>query len=155
MPTSTRRSSRRCEWLAVTAQAVLDAMAAEERAMSSLIINLGGLYKYQGNYALAETLLTEALACCRSKLGGDHPDTLISMSWLGGLYEDQGKYAEAEALLTEALAARRKQLGDDHQDTRAQLDGLPRRAREAAGSAALAAREARVRVVKFRKALAS
>jgi tetratricopeptide (TPR) repeat protein len=105
------------EWLAVTAQAALDAMAEEERATSALINMLGWLYKQQGKYPLAEALLTEALAGRRSQLGDDHPSTLSSMNSLGGLFEHQGKYSEAEALLTEALAASRRQLGDDHPTT--------------------------------------
>ena len=36
------------EWLAVTAQAALDAMAEEERATSALINNLGVLYLEHG-----------------------------------------------------------------------------------------------------------
>ena len=105
------------EWLAVTAQAALDAMAEEERATSALINNLGRLYKQQGKYPKAEELLTEALAGRRRQLGDDHPNTLHSMNNLGGLFTQQRKYPEAEALLTATLAARRTQLGDDHLDT--------------------------------------
>jgi hypothetical protein len=77
------------QWLAVTAHAALNAMAEEERATSALNNNLGRLYQQQGKYALAETLFTEALTGRRSKLGGDHPRTLISMSNLGNLYKQK------------------------------------------------------------------
>jgi tetratricopeptide (TPR) repeat protein len=112
------------EWLAVTAQAALDAMAEEERATSALINNLGVLYLDQGEYSLAEALYTEALAGCRRQLGDDHPDTLTSMNNLGLLYQHQGKFAEAEELYTEALAATRRQLGDDHPSTLLYMNNL-------------------------------
>jgi tetratricopeptide (TPR) repeat protein len=114
------------EWLAVTAQAALDAMAEEERATSTLINNLGMLFQDQGKYTEAEKLFTEALAARRRQLGDDHPSTLGSMNNLCVLYKQQGKYTEAEELLKERLAARRRQLGDDHPSTRISMNNLGR-----------------------------
>ena len=74
------------EWLAVTAQAALDAMAEEERVTSALANNLGRLYMHQGKSAEAEELLTDTLSARRRQLGDDHPSTLTSMNNLGSLY---------------------------------------------------------------------
>ena len=53
----------------------------------------------------------------RRPLGGEHPDTLDSVSSLGTLLQSQGKLDEAAALLHEALATRRRTLGEEHPST--------------------------------------
>ena len=62
----------------------------------------------------------------KSRLGPDHPYTLLSMNNLAGLYKGQGRYKEAEVLFGHALAKRERVLGPDHPDTLVSLNNLAR-----------------------------
>ncbi|CAE7273498.1 klc-2 [Symbiodinium natans] len=72
----------------------------------------------------AEPLYREALEARRSKLGDQHPDTLISINNLAALLEARGRLEEAEPLYREALKARRSKLGDQHPDTLISINNL-------------------------------
>jgi serine/threonine protein kinase len=78
---------------------------------------LAGLYRTQGKYALAETLLNEVVAICTARLGGDHLDTLECKDSLAVLYRLQGKYPAAETLCQTVLKIRIAKLGSQHLDT--------------------------------------
>jgi len=112
------------EWLAATAKAALDALPQAERGTSTLINNLGVLYKNQGKYELAEQLYVELMGARRATLGDQHPKTLNSISNLGLLYSEQGKHDLAEQLYLEALGARRATLGDKHPHTLTSINNL-------------------------------
>ena len=58
--------------------------------------NLGSLYNLQGEYTVAELLLTEALAAYRKQLGDDHEDTLNTEGNFGVVRIRQGGAAHAE-----------------------------------------------------------
>jgi serine/threonine protein kinase len=74
-------------------------------------------YKDLGLYDAAKPLLGRALETRRRVLGGEHLDTLISISQMGNLLKDQGKLAEAMPYYREALETSRRVLGEDHRNT--------------------------------------
>jgi tetratricopeptide (TPR) repeat protein len=57
-------------------------------------------------------------------LGGDHPDTLASLSDMAMQHEGRGKYDRALPLYEECLAKRKRVLGDEHPDTLASLSDI-------------------------------
>jgi hypothetical protein len=59
-----------------------------------------------------------------SKLGPDHPDTLISRTQLANALYSAGRYADAVRLHDAALKARESKLGPGHPDTFASRSGL-------------------------------
>jgi tetratricopeptide (TPR) repeat protein len=85
--------------------------------------NLANSYFDTGHHDRALKLHEEALALQRSKLGPDHPDTLMSMNNLACSYTDVGQIERALKLFEETLALRRSKLGPDHPDTLASLEG--------------------------------
>jgi serine/threonine protein kinase/tetratricopeptide (TPR) repeat protein len=89
-------------------QPVLDAALRQTLAEGYLDLGL---------YDAAKPLLERALETRRRVLGGEHPDTLRSVSHLGNLLKDQGKRSEALLHYREALDTSRRVLGDDHADT--------------------------------------
>jgi tetratricopeptide (TPR) repeat protein len=62
--------------------------------------NVGVLYRNQGRYAEAESILSKTLEVRRRVLGEAHFDTLVSMHNLAAVYRDAEKYAQAEPLFT-------------------------------------------------------
>jgi len=62
-------------------------------------------------------LCRRALEVSERVLGGDHPNTLSSVSNLGLLLQKQGKLEEAEVLYRRALEVRERVLGVDHPST--------------------------------------
>ena len=62
-------------------------------------------------------LREETLALRRTKLGPDHPDTLISMINLADGYLQLGRFSEAVKLNEETLALCKSKLGGSHPDT--------------------------------------
>ena len=53
----------------------------------------------------------------KTKLGPDHPDTLMAMNGLASSYQALGRHAEALKLHEQTLALRTAKLGSDHPDT--------------------------------------
>jgi serine/threonine protein kinase len=78
---------------------------------------LGETYASLGEPALAIRQFERALKLRTTKLGPDHPDTLISRNNLGATYRIAGRTAEAIALHQETLRLRTARLGPDHSDT--------------------------------------
>jgi len=87
-------------------------------------MTLGNTYKSLGEYDAAERHIEEALRLRRSKLGGEHSDTLSSINDLAIVYEHEGRYAEAEPLYLNALAVRRRTLGEYHARTLDSMNNL-------------------------------
>jgi len=79
--------------------------------------NLAALLYSQGKLDEAEPLCRRALAGYETKLGPDHPSTLMSVKNLAGLLASPGKLVEAEPLYRRALAGREAKLGPDHPNT--------------------------------------
>jgi tetratricopeptide (TPR) repeat protein len=78
--------------------------------------NLAAAYLDAGRTAEAITLQQATLKLRESKLGPDHPDTLISRRYLARAYRAAGQLDRAVALLEQALPGFRK-LGPDHFST--------------------------------------
>lgn len=79
--------------------------------------NLAVAYKHAGQFDRAISLYEQALRVQRSKLGGDHPDTLMTLDNLSTAYTSTGQPDRAIALGEQALAAYRAKLGEQHTDT--------------------------------------
>ena len=73
---------------------------------------LAELYRRQGKYEQAQTLLTEALRARRRALGPQNPDTIEDLSMLGLVHLQQQKYAEVESLLQELVVPSDKAAPD-------------------------------------------
>ena len=94
----------------------------QDPRLATSLNNLAELYRYQGQYAKAESLYKRALSIWEKALGPEHPDVAQSLNNLGVLYLIQGKYAEAEPLHKRALAIREKALGPNHPHVSQSLD---------------------------------
>jgi Flp pilus assembly protein TadD len=60
----------------------------------------------------------------KTKLGVDHPDTLISMNNLALTYRNQGRWEDAEKLFVQVMETRKMKLGVDHPDTLGSMNNL-------------------------------
>lgn len=70
-----------------------------------------------GHYDEAVPLFEQALASCRSTLGGEHPDTLQVAGNLGVAYVAAGQRRKGMKLIAGTVNARVRVLGDTHPDT--------------------------------------
>jgi hypothetical protein len=71
----------------------------------------------QSRPAEAERMYRQGLAVRRRLLGGDHPDTLLSLHEVAWITAVQGRWADAETQYRDVLDARQRVLGEDHLDT--------------------------------------
>src|SRR4051812_8862372 len=70
-----------------------------------------------GRHDEAVPLFEQALASCRSALGGEHPDTLIVAGNLAVAYVAAGNRRKGIKMIAGNLAARVRVFGDEHPDT--------------------------------------
>ncbi len=84
----------------------------------------GVSYQALGRHTDALKLREETLALQQSRLGPDHPDTLMSMHNLAVGYYALGRHAEALKLREETLSLRKAKLGPDHPHTLKSMWGL-------------------------------
>ena len=89
-----------------------------------MINNLAQLYRQQGRFAEAETLMRSELAITEKTHGPDHPSTATSLNNLGTLFTARGRAADAVTLLKRALAIKEKVHGPDHPDVATTLNNL-------------------------------
>ncbi|RYP74071.1 hypothetical protein DL771_003260 [Monosporascus sp. 5C6A] len=75
------------------------------------------ILKNQGRWEEGEKLEVQVMEIRRTKLGADHPDTLMIMGNLASTYSGQGRWEEAEKLEVQVMETRRTKLGADHPDT--------------------------------------
>ncbi|MEJ2703724.1 MAG: serine/threonine-protein kinase [Sedimentisphaerales bacterium] len=109
----------------VTVREVLDAASGkikdqftdEPLVEASLRMTLADTYASLGEFERAEPLYLKALRIKKRVLGGEHPDTLISMNNLALLHYYQGRYGEAEALCLKTVKTMKRVLGEDHPNT--------------------------------------
>ena len=90
------------------------ALGASHPHLPYFLNNLAGVYRDQGRFDEAETLLRRSLALRRSAAPPDGYAVARATMNLAELYRDQGKREEAEPLYVEALAAARTALGSGH-----------------------------------------
>jgi serine/threonine protein kinase len=110
---------------AVTVRELLERGAAQIREelvdqpglQAQMMHTVGKIYADLGLHEDAESLLKDALATRRARLGSEHPDTLSTMNALGNNYRLKMKLVEAEALLEDTLEKCRRVLGEDHLET--------------------------------------
>src|SRR6185436_14697038 len=88
-------------------------------AMSSL----GDLYREQGQYEKAETLLKDVLAAVDSR-PSDDAQKLNAMHNLAIVYRFRGKYAEAEPLYQRVLDTERRRDGTEANSTLETMNNL-------------------------------
>jgi tetratricopeptide (TPR) repeat protein len=80
--------------------------------MAQMADTLGNVYRNQGQFDKAQTLLQQALAIRLELQGEDHTDTAASFYHVAWLLQDQGKLRDAEKLYRKALAIQQKHFGD-------------------------------------------
>jgi tetratricopeptide (TPR) repeat protein len=85
---------------------------------------LGVIYRNEGKYEEAETVLSSTLEARRRVMGMDHPDTLNNLSSLALVYQAEAKYAQAEPLLVQVIESRRRVLGEQHPLFAASMNNL-------------------------------
>jgi tetratricopeptide (TPR) repeat protein len=85
---------------------------------------LGLIYRAQGAYAKAESLLARALDIREKTLRDTHPDVTASLNALASLYYFEGAYGKAEPLLIRALAISELAFGPMHLDVATSLNSL-------------------------------
>ena len=96
----------------------------QDRRTLTSMLNLATLYRLQGRYGEAESLLREEVQTSRKVLGPRDPDTLISINNLAAVYREEARFNEAEPLYLEALRASGELLGSRHPQTLAILSNL-------------------------------
>jgi serine/threonine protein kinase/tetratricopeptide (TPR) repeat protein len=85
---------------------------------------LGTSFFYLGEAKLAAEHLEIARVLYITRLGPNHPDTLMSMNDLALSYAGMGRHADALKLREETLALRKAKLGPDHPDTLMSMNNL-------------------------------
>lgn len=85
---------------------------------------LGAYLLERGKYALADSLLQQALKLRQSLLGEEHEDIAASLDRAARSHELQGRYGEAKPLYSDALALRKRLLGEAHLQVSDSLNGL-------------------------------
>jgi TonB family protein len=89
-----------------------DAHDSPHSDLTSLLRN-GALKLDEGNDAEAEEFLRKALEIVDSRVGPEHPDTILLLNDLTRIYLKQSAYASAEPLLLRLLDMKRNK-GEDH-----------------------------------------
>jgi tetratricopeptide (TPR) repeat protein len=90
----------------------------------NLLWKYGLCLYYDGRYSEAEALLERVIEMRKTKLGADHPYTLISMDNLALTYRKQGRCKKAEKLSMQVIETRTTKLGADHPDTLSSMSNL-------------------------------
>ena len=102
----------------------LDEELQSDLALATSLNNLAVLYKSQGRYLEAESLILRSLSIYEKQLGADNPSVANSLNNLAALYRTQGRYSEAEPLYLRSLSIWEKQLGADHTLVATSLNNL-------------------------------
>jgi len=89
----------------------------EGLAKAVLLHRAAGYFVYHGQCKAAEGFLLQATKVRTELLGGEHPNTLTSMSNLASRYWDQGRWKEAESLMVQVKNSRKRVLGEEHSNT--------------------------------------
>jgi tetratricopeptide (TPR) repeat protein len=109
---------------ALTAAGYAEALDVELEAAAQ-VLNDAGLYLSQrATYDEARDLFERALTIRRRVLGGDHPDTMWSLTNLALVLRDQGDLEGARGRHERTLEVRRRVLGENHPDTASSLNNL-------------------------------
>ncbi|MEG4144742.1 tetratricopeptide repeat protein [Microcoleus sp. Pol12B5] len=90
----------------------------------AVLNTLGKLYKDQGRYNEAESLLKDSLNIARDLLDNNHRAIAAYKNNLASLYDVQGKYRQAEVLFMESLDILKNLFGEHHPDVASVLNNL-------------------------------
>ncbi|KAM7189791.1 hypothetical protein V8F33_009817 [Rhypophila sp. PSN 637] len=97
-------------------------------ANSDSTINLAVKYAIalyeDGHFNEAEKLFVQVMGMSKTKLGADHPDTLMSMANLASTYRNQGGWDNAEKLDVQVMETSKTKLGADHPSTLTSMANL-------------------------------
>ena len=85
---------------------------------------LGETAFFLSDFPLAIRHLERALELRQTRLGPDHPDTLLSRNDLAVAYRESGQLDRAIPLLEQVVETRRAKLGADHRDTLFAMNNL-------------------------------
>ncbi|PVH91428.1 hypothetical protein DM02DRAFT_342936 [Periconia macrospinosa] len=99
----------------------------------SVLEQAGVLLTFRWPFALR----VQVVETRKTKLGADHPDTLISMNNLAFTWKSPGRDAEAIELMKECVCLRRYVFGTTHPHYTSALGVLSRWEMEAAGVSSL------------------
>ncbi len=124
----------------------------QDPRLATSLNNLAEVYRLEGRYGKAESLLKRGLAIREKALGPEHPDVAGSLNNLAALYDDQGKYAEAEPLVKRALAIAEKALGPDHPHVATALENYAALLRKTGRTTEAAKLEARAEAIRAKHA---
>jgi tetratricopeptide (TPR) repeat protein len=120
-PSADFKNWAKCQQLLPHVESLYESKLSDNESVKNwaLVLNKAAWYMQAalGKYDEAEKLNRRALEWCEKELGGQHPDTLISVSNLASVLQYQGKYDDAEKLNRRALEGREKELGNQHPDT--------------------------------------
>ncbi len=83
--------------------------------------NLASTYRNQGRWEEAEKLEVQVMETRKTKLGADHPDTLMSMANLALTWKSQGRHTDALVLMKDCALAQQRVIGPEHPDTLSSL----------------------------------
>jgi serine/threonine protein kinase/tetratricopeptide (TPR) repeat protein len=104
--------------------------ALDEKAIHDPLVlaklrdRLGKTLLNLGEAPAAIELIAAAAESRKTKLGSDHPDTLVSMGNLAQGYQDAGRLDKGLPLLEETLQLMKAKLGPDHPDTLQSMNNL-------------------------------
>src|SRR6266699_2753243 len=74
---------------------------------------LGKIYYDEGRWEEAEKLEVQVMETRKTKLGVDHPHTLVSTANLASTFLNQGRWKEAEKLFVQVIETSKTKLGAD------------------------------------------
>jgi serine/threonine protein kinase/tetratricopeptide (TPR) repeat protein len=89
-------------------------VVGDPQAVARLQTVMGNTLRGLGSYATAVVVLEKARATRERELGGDHPDTLITLNGLASAYQDAGRLPEAVPIFEQIRDLRVAKLGADH-----------------------------------------
>ncbi len=91
---------------------------------TTLINQLGLLYRFQARYADAEVLYEQALSIDENSYGADHPSVSVRLNNLGQLFKETHRFSEAEPQIRRALSIAKKNYGEAHPMVATRLNNL-------------------------------
>ena len=84
---------------------------AENSSISTILLDLGTLYKKQAKPSKAENIYQRVLQACEKTVGAEHEKTIARFVSLGLIYAKQGKTSVARKMYQRALHKCEKQYG--------------------------------------------
>ncbi len=92
----------------------LEEFGGESSFYASMLSELGGFYRGQGQFEKSEDFFKKALAILCSKLGETHPDSVTALNNLAGTHRLMGKLEDAEREFRRCVELYGAALGKGH-----------------------------------------